>query len=119
MHITHTSFEICDPYESVLKVLNVHEKARINRIRVPPHCWLEDAGGNTQGTFEFTSGFFNFELVKSDGSKVLDARLAIEGGVRQMLKDFASKRYEIDLFDPTFSALMLAGTIAAMDTVLM
>jgi len=56
--------------------------------------------------------------VKSDGTKVFDARLtalAAGGGMVQRLKALASRSYAIDVFDPSFSTLMLMGTIAAIE----
>ena len=113
MHATHTSFEVCDPYKNVLNVIGVgpHNKGS------PPNCWLEDASGNRQGRFEFT-GLGVFGLVKSDGTKVFDARLTAltaGGGMLQRLKALAARSYAIDVLDPSFSALMLAGTIAAIE----
>jgi hypothetical protein len=111
MHLTHQSFEICDPYDNVLNVFNVGTRRR----NVPPHCWLEDASKNTQGTIEWMAGFFSFGLVKPDGSRVFNARLTTQGGISQKLKELGSRRYAIDLLDPAFSTMILAGTIAAID----
>jgi hypothetical protein len=114
MHVTHASFEVCDPYKNVLGVINA---GRAHGAHAPPNCWLEDADGNRQGKFEFT-GKGIFGLLKSDGTKVFDARLtALEAGegMVQRLKELASRSYAIDVFDPSFSALMLMGTIAAIE----
>jgi len=114
MHVTHGSFEVCDQYENVLNVIGSgpHQKWS------PPNCWLEDADGNRQGKFEFTrSGIFG--LFKSDGTKVFEARLTgLAGGegMVQRLMALASRGYTIDVFDPSFSALMLMGTIAVIET---
>jgi hypothetical protein len=110
-HITHVSFEICDQYKNVLNVI----KAGPHRKGSPPTCWLEDAGGNRQGTFEFIA-LGAFGLVKSDGTKVFEARLTAGGRMFQMMKELSSRRYAINVFDPSFSALKLAGTVAAIET---
>jgi hypothetical protein len=106
---------VCDQDGKVLEVIQaqaIHSKV------IPPHCWLEDAGGNRLGTVEFMEGIFNYGIVKSDGSRILDARLTTEGGVLQRMKELSAKKYSIVVSDPAFSTLMLAGTMAAIDTVL-
>jgi len=113
MHVTHTSFEVCDPYENVLNVISAgpHMKGR------PPNCWLEDGGGNKQGKFEF-AGWGAFGLVKSDGTKVFDARLkGFEAGegMFERLKALAARSYDIVLLDSSFSTLMLMGSMAAIE----
>jgi len=114
MHVTHGSFEVCDPYSNVLSVIGIGPHQKMS----PPNCWLEDADGNRQGKFEFT-GSGTFGLVRSDGTKVFDARLTgltAGGGIVQRLKALSSRNYAIDVFDPSFSALMLMGAIAAIET---
>jgi len=114
MHFTHSSFEVCDQYGNVLTVIGsgVHQKWS------PPNCWLEDAEGNRQGKFEFArSGVF--ALVKSDGTTVFEARLTgLAGGEGfvQRLMALATRGYTIDVFDSSFSALMLMGAIAVIET---
>lgn len=115
MHLSHTSFEICDPDGKVLNVFNIKQHAIVNGRRRPPDCWLEDVSKNTQGKIEWVEGFFNFGLMKPDGMEIFGVRTATEGGVLQRLRELGSRRYAIDLFDPAFSVLILAGTIAAFD----
>jgi len=114
MHVTHGSFEVCDEYGKVLTVIGsgLHQKWS------PPNCWLEDAEGNKQGKFEFTrSGVF--VLVRSDGTEVFEARLTgLEGGEGfvQRLMALATRGYTIEVFDSSFSALMLMGAMAVIET---
>lgn len=118
IHLMRNSAEICDSDKKVLGVVQVKSVAHSGRRMVLPRCWLEDASGNTQARFEFTTGLsWSIDLVKPDESKVFHAQLTpTGGGVRNYLKGTASKRYSIDVFDPTLSAVVLAGIIAAIDT---
>lgn len=114
MHVTHTSFEVCDPYGNVLTVISA---GGWHAAHAPQKHWLEDADGNRQGTFE-RMGSGTLELVKSDGTRVFDASLTAfmaDEGMVQRLKALASRSYAIEVFDPSFSALMLIGAIAAIE----
>jgi len=110
--LAHTSFEVSDAVGSILCVVKagtVHSRGRI------PDCWIEDANGNRQGTFQFQSGILNFVLGKPDGSQVFDAQVSTEGGLGQQLRELGSKRYAITVFDPSCSTLELMGVIVAFD----
>jgi hypothetical protein len=115
IHLMGSSFETSDASQRVISVVQIRNSRQRGRL---PTCWLEDGAGDKQATVEF-QGFLNFDLVKLDGSKVLSAGIASEGGgVRQELRDMMTKRFLIQVFDQTFSGLQLAGTFTALDTAL-
>jgi hypothetical protein len=111
VHLMGSSFEIIDAGQNVISVVQIKSSQKGR----PPNCWLEDSSGGKQATFEF-DGLLSFHLLRLDGSKVLSASIAFEGGgIRQDLRDLASKRFLIEVFDQTFHGLQLAGTFAAVD----
>ncbi len=113
MHLTHNSFEISDQDQKVLTVFSVSNSRQRG---APPKCWLDDGSGNRQATFEFGS-LMNFELVKPDGTLILEGSYSPQGGgLRQGLGDLTSRRCMVNLFDQTFSPVALVGAIASIDT---
>jgi hypothetical protein len=113
MHLTHISFEISDPDQNVLTVFNVSNSRQRG---APPKCWLDDGSGNRQATFEFEN-LMSFDLVKPDGAQILEGSYSPQGGgLRQGLGNLTSRRCTINLFDQTFSPVVLVGAIASMDT---
>jgi len=115
MHLNGSSFEISDASQNVVNVVQI----RSHRRGVPPTCWLEDDKGGKEATLEF-EGFASFDLLKPDGSKILSASKASQGGgVMQELRSLTARRFSIQVFDQNFSDLQLAGTFAAIDTAVM
>jgi len=111
-HLTNQDFEVSDSSGALLGTVRVgvHQKGR------PPNAWMEDQAGNKIAKFVFEFSILNFGLVKTDGSRVFDARMGGGSGIVGNLQSIGKKRFEIDLFDPSFSLLLLIGSIAALDS---
>ena len=111
-HLTHQDFEVRDSSGAVLGTIRVgtRQKGR------PPNAWMQDQAGNSIAKFVFEFSILNFGLVKTDGSKVFGARMGGGSGILGNLQSIGKKRFEIDLFDPSFSLVLLIGSIAALDS---
>jgi len=114
VHLGHTSLNVQDANrmpQGTIQVSNFEQKG------VPPKCWLEDAGGNTQGSIFFTSGFLGFSGVRLDGSRIFDASFSAMGRAGSMLEELGKRSYSVQLLEPGFSLAALLAVIAAIDHV--
>ncbi|HXY55981.1 MAG TPA: zinc ribbon domain-containing protein [Nitrososphaerales archaeon] len=111
-HLTHQGFEVSDSSGALLGTIGIGAHQKYG----PPNAWVEDRAGNRLARFVFESSILNFGLVKADGSKVFDARMGGGSGILGDLQSIGKKRFEIDLYDPGFSQLLLIGSIAALDS---
>jgi len=111
-HLTNQSFEVSDASGALLGTIGIGAHQKYG----PPNAWMDEPAGNRFARFVFESSILNFGLVKADGSRVFDARMGGGSGVLGDLRSIGKKRFEIDLYDPDFSQLLLIGSIAALDS---
>ncbi len=116
VHLLGNSFEMSDANGAVNRVIQIRSGHQRGGM---PRCWVEDGSGNTLATLQYED-MLNFDLVKPDGSRILRAGPSrgggsTGGGIGQTLKDLAAKRYNIELFDQSFTGFQLTGTFAALE----
>jgi hypothetical protein len=113
-HLTSTEMEIYDSAQNLVYVVHFKGRQQGTGFARFPNTWVTDASGNTVASVTFSRPI-DFQVSRADGSPIMTAVAALEGGVLNEMVELSFSRCEVKVLDTSFPDWKAAGLFVAAD----